>query len=111
MPYVIAQADCINCGKCRRECPTDTIHLFGQSEGKHWIEPARCIDCDLCARVCPMDCIARLPVPAADIELISDARGQARHFFASRRAFARSLERYARQVLAQVGPADDAPGG
>jgi NAD-dependent dihydropyrimidine dehydrogenase PreA subunit len=111
VPYVIAQADCINCGKCRRECPTETIRFFGQAEGKHWIDPMACIDCDLCARVCPMDCIDREPVPVVDVELITAARDQARSFFASRRTLAHSLGDYAEQVLARVAPIGGERGG
>jgi NAD-dependent dihydropyrimidine dehydrogenase PreA subunit len=102
VPYVIAQADCINCGKCRRECPTDTIRFFGQAEGKHRIDPNACIDCDLCARVCPMDCITREPTPLIDVELLTSARDHARSFFASRRSFAESIRAYALDVIANV---------
>lgn len=102
MPYLIAQPDCINCGKCRRECPTDTIRFFGQAEGKHWIDPAGCIDCDLCARVCPMDCITRQATPVVDVHLITEAREQARAFFRDRRSSAQNLGDYADTVLDEL---------
>jgi len=48
---------CINCGLCRRACPTDTIHFFTTGRRTHVIDPAGCIDCDRCVQVCPEDCI------------------------------------------------------
>ena len=55
MAYVITD-DCIACGACEPECPTDAI-----SEGDIYIiDPDACIDCAACADVCPTDA----PVPA-----------------------------------------------
>lgn len=43
--------DCIACGACQPECPTDAI-----SEGDIYvIDPDKCIDCGACANVCPVD--------------------------------------------------------
>ena len=50
---------CINCGLCRRHCPTDTIRYFTTHSRTHVVEPAGCIDCDLCIQVCPEACIVR----------------------------------------------------
>lgn len=50
MAYVITD-DCIACGNCIDECPTDAI-----SEGDIYIiDPDLCIDCGNCADVCPTD--------------------------------------------------------
>ena len=56
MAYVIKD-DCIACGACEAECPTEAI-----SEGNpiYVIDPDKCIDCGACADVCPTDS----PVPA-----------------------------------------------
>jgi ferredoxin len=51
--------ECINCGACEPECPTNSI-----SEGEEYyvIDPATCIECKghydspKCAEVCPVDC-------------------------------------------------------
>ena len=43
--------DCIACGACIPECPTDAI-LAGDI---YVIEPEKCIDCGACANVCPTD--------------------------------------------------------
>lgn len=99
MAYVIAPSDCINCGKCRRECPTQTILFFGREDEKHWVEPSGCIDCDLCARACPMDCITREDEPVLALEQMDSARARARSFFGQRRRFKRALAGYADAVI------------
>ena len=50
MPHVISD-DCISCGLCADECPTESI-----SEGdEHYVvNPDTCIDCDKCAEICPV---------------------------------------------------------
>ena len=48
MAYVIDN-QCIACGACQGECPTNSI-----SEGDIFkIDPATCIDCGACAGACP----------------------------------------------------------
>ena len=50
MAYHITD-DCIACGACQPECPTDAI-----SEGDIYvIDAEKCIDCGACADVCPTD--------------------------------------------------------
>lgn len=52
MAYVIND-DCIACGACIDECPTDAI-----SEGDIYkIDPELCTDCAACVDVCPTDAI------------------------------------------------------
>lgn len=53
MAYVIND-DCIACGACQGECPTDAI---SEGDGKYDINPDTCIDCGSCAEVCPVDAI------------------------------------------------------
>ncbi|MCX7736113.1 MAG: YfhL family 4Fe-4S dicluster ferredoxin [Candidatus Kapabacteria bacterium] len=51
--------ECINCGACEPECPTNAI-----SEGPeiYVIDPDKCVECvghydsPQCAAVCPVDC-------------------------------------------------------
>ncbi|ABZ85053.1 4fe-4S ferredoxin, iron-sulfur binding domain protein [Heliomicrobium modesticaldum Ice1] len=47
----IINDDCVNCGACAPECPTNAI-----SEGpdKYIIDADKCIDCGACADVCPV---------------------------------------------------------
>ena len=58
---------CINCGLCRRACPTETIRFFATRRRTHVVEPSGCIDCDLCIPVCPENCIVR------DLDYVHDA--------------------------------------
>lgn len=52
MAYVIGD-DCIACGTCIDECPSEAI-----SEGeKYSINPDACVDCGTCASVCPSEAI------------------------------------------------------
>ncbi|MCL2433629.1 MAG: 4Fe-4S binding protein [Clostridia bacterium] len=51
MAYTIND-DCIACGACVPECPTDAI---SETDGKFVIDPAACIDCNACRDVCPTD--------------------------------------------------------
>ncbi|RBP42216.1 DUF362 domain-containing protein [Garciella nitratireducens] len=51
MAYVISD-DCISCGACEAECPTESI---SEGDGKYEINADTCIDCGACANVCPVD--------------------------------------------------------
>lgn len=50
MAYTI-KSNCIECGKCEKECPKDAIY---QTCGQYAIIPRRCIECGKCAKVCPV---------------------------------------------------------
>ena len=54
MAYVINN-DCIACGACMSECPTDAITA---GDEKYEINPDLCIDCGACAGSCPTDSIS-----------------------------------------------------
>lgn len=51
MAYVIND-DCIACGACTPECPTEAIV---EGDPIYTIEADKCIDCGACADVCPVD--------------------------------------------------------
>ena len=53
MAYTINE-DCISCGACVPECPTDAI---SEADSKFVIDAALCIDCGACAPICPVDAI------------------------------------------------------
>ena len=50
MPHVISD-DCISCGLCADECPTEAI---SEGDDKYVIDADLCIDCDKCAETCPV---------------------------------------------------------
>ncbi|MEO8538369.1 MAG: ferredoxin family protein [bacterium] len=57
MAVKILLEPCINCGICRKACPTETIHFFTTHKRTHVVDPAGCIDCDICVPICPEKCI------------------------------------------------------
>jgi ferredoxin len=76
--YRIATEGCINCGWCRRACPTATIRFFATGQRLHLIEPEGCIDCAICARVCPVDVISHDPTYTHDSGALAAAKERAR---------------------------------
>jgi ferredoxin len=50
MAYVIND-ECINCGACESECPTNAI---SQGDDKYVINAEECISCGACNGVCPV---------------------------------------------------------
>jgi len=51
MAYFIND-DCINCGSCEAECPTNAISA---GDTKYVVDPDVCVDCGACASVCTVD--------------------------------------------------------
>jgi formate hydrogenlyase subunit 6/NADH:ubiquinone oxidoreductase subunit I len=94
--YVIDLAPCINCGLCRRACPTECIHYFTTGRRTHVIDPAYCIDCGLCAQVCPVECISHDPTYIHDADVLADAKAKAKTW--ARRRYER--EQAAKQSVA-----------
>ncbi|HEY8492214.1 MAG TPA: 4Fe-4S binding protein [Dehalococcoidia bacterium] len=88
MAYRIDLAPCINCGWCRKVCPTECIRYFTTGRRTHVIDPAMCIDCGICARVCPEDCIHPDPDYRHDPAVLAQAREKAKAW--ARRRYARN---------------------
>jgi len=78
MAFVIDLTPCINCGICRRVCPTECIHYFTTGHRTHVIDPAYCIDCGLCARECPVECISHDPEYVHDPVPLAEAKQHAK---------------------------------
>ena len=51
MAYIISD-DCISCGNCAENCPTEAIY---EGDGKYEIDPDKCVDCGTCADACPVE--------------------------------------------------------
>jgi ferredoxin len=94
-------AECINCGWCRRVCPTETIKYFSTGHRTHIVEPDGCIDCGICVRVCPVDCIhpQEYTVPEDKLE---QAKEQARAYAAKQRQMKLNREAVVRRTLAKL---------
>ena len=50
MAYQISD-DCVACGACAAECPTEAI---AEGDGKYVIDADKCVSCGSCAGVCPV---------------------------------------------------------
>ena len=93
---------CINCGWCRRVCPTETIKYFTTGRRTHVVEPAGCIDCDLCLKVCPENCIVHDDVYVHDEAERTAAKAKARAWAAKQRAERLSVARRVSESLAAI---------
>ena len=80
MTYRIDLEGCINCGWCRRACPTETITFFLTHRRTHVIEPSGCIDCAICARVCPVNVISYDREYVHDADELAAAKDHARRW-------------------------------
>ncbi len=62
MPYTIPNSSCIECDKCRPQCPVGAIKLVND---EYWIDPCLCNNCEgfysepQCLTVCP----TKSPIP------------------------------------------------
>lgn len=57
---VVNVDDCILCGLCMRNCPTESITV--DKPAREWrINPFSCIQCGYCTTVCPKKCLVMDP--------------------------------------------------
>jgi formate hydrogenlyase subunit 6/NADH:ubiquinone oxidoreductase subunit I len=92
---------CINCGLCRKACPTETIRFFTTGKRTHVVEPAGCIDCDICLPVCPEKCIVRDEAYVHDPAELEAAKVRARDWAKRQNELRQRVrERAARAVAA-----------
>lgn len=105
MAYVIELSACINCGLCRRNCPTDCISYFRTGHRTHVISPGGCIDCDICARLCPVDCISVDKSYVPDPVQLEAAKERARQWARRRRRDQLAAREAARMAIARLAPA------
>jgi ferredoxin len=100
---------CINCGLCRRACPTETIRFFTTHRRTHVVEPEGCIDCDRCIRVCPEDCIVRDEAYVHDPGELEEAKAKARAWASRQNALRGAVRARAAAAVAAVGPHPPVP--
>ena len=95
-------AGCINCGWCRRVCPTETIKYFATGHLTHVVEPDGCIDCGICAPICPVGVIHDVPDYVVRPDKLEAAKGKARAFAANQRKMDLEREAVVRRALAKL---------
>jgi formate hydrogenlyase subunit 6/NADH:ubiquinone oxidoreductase subunit I len=92
---------CINCGWCRRVCPTETIKYFSTGHRTHVVEPDGCIDCGICPPVCPVDCISEVEYVVPEDKLAA-AKDKARSFAANQRRMKQDRDALIARTLAKL---------
>ena len=96
-------AGCINCGWCRRVCPTETIKYFATKHRTHIVEPDGCIDCGICTPVCPVNVIYPVPDYVVAPETLAAAKTKAKAFAANQRRMKQDREAVVARALANIG--------
>ena len=56
MVAVINRDECVGCGTCVDDCPTDAISMDGENIAV--VNADECIDCGACVDSCPTDAIS-----------------------------------------------------
>jgi ferredoxin len=102
MTYRITLEGCINCGWCRRACPTQTIKFFVTQRRTHVVEPDGCIDCAICQQVCPVNVVWHDPSYEPDAEHLAAAKEKARAFARKQRATRLAVRSRAQRALQQL---------
>ena len=95
-------AGCINCGWCRRVCPTETIKYFTTGHRTHVVEPDGCIDCGICIPICPVNVIHPVPDYTVPDPLLAAAREKAKTFAAKQRRIKLDREAVVGRTLARL---------
>jgi formate hydrogenlyase subunit 6/NADH:ubiquinone oxidoreductase subunit I len=95
-------AECINCGWCRRVCPTETIKYFSTGHRTHVVQPDGCIDCGICPPVCPVDCIRPVPDYVVSPEKLDAAKAKARTYAARQRRMKLDRDAVVARTLAKL---------
>jgi formate hydrogenlyase subunit 6/NADH:ubiquinone oxidoreductase subunit I len=95
-------AECINCGWCRRVCPTETIKYFATGHRTHVVEPDGCIDCGICVPICPVHCIHPVPGYTVPPEKLEAAKAKAKAFAAKQRKVKLNREAVVAATIAKL---------
>ena len=93
---------CINCGWCRRVCPTETIKYFSTGHRTHVVDPDGCIDCGICPPICPVDCIEPVTDYVVSPEHLEAAKTKAKAFAANQRRMKLDRDTVVARTLAKL---------
>ena len=102
MAVKILLEPCINCGLCRKACPTETIHFFTTGRRTHVIDPAGCIDCDICVPICPEKCIVPDPAYVHEPLVLEAAKTRARDWARRQNGLRQRIRERAAAAIAAV---------
>ena len=102
MAVRIELGPCINCGLCRRACPTETIHFFTTGKRTHVVDPAGCIDCDICVPICPEACIVHDDAYVHDPVELAAAKARAKTWASRQNELRRRIRERAAGAVAAV---------
>jgi formate hydrogenlyase subunit 6/NADH:ubiquinone oxidoreductase subunit I len=95
-------AGCINCGWCRRVCPTETIKYFATGHRTHVVDPDGCIDCGICMPICPVDVIRAVPDYVVAPDKLAAAKAKAKTFAAKQRQMKLERDAVVQRTLAKL---------
>ena len=95
-------AKCINCGWCRRVCPTETIKYFSTGHRTHIVDPDGCIDCGICTPVCPVDCIYPVESYTVAPAKLEQAKTKAKAFAGNQRRMKLDRDAVVARTLAKL---------
>jgi formate hydrogenlyase subunit 6/NADH:ubiquinone oxidoreductase subunit I len=95
-------SECINCGWCRRVCPTETIKYFSTGHRTHVVEPDGCIDCGICMPICPVNCIHPVSEYTVAPEKLEAAKVKAKAFAAKQRRIKLNRDEVVAATLAKL---------
>jgi formate hydrogenlyase subunit 6/NADH:ubiquinone oxidoreductase subunit I len=93
---------CINCGWCRRVCPTETIKYFSTGHRTHIVDADGCIDCGICAPVCPVECIYPVEDYTVAPDQLEAAKAKARAFAGNQRKLKLERDAVVQRTLARL---------
>jgi formate hydrogenlyase subunit 6/NADH:ubiquinone oxidoreductase subunit I len=93
---------CINCGWCRRVCPTETIKYFSTGHRTHVVDADGCIDCGICPPICPVHCIEPVPEYVVAPEKLEVAKAKAKAFAAKQRKMKLDRDAIVARTLAKL---------
>jgi formate hydrogenlyase subunit 6/NADH:ubiquinone oxidoreductase subunit I len=100
---------CINCGWCRRVCPTEAIKYFSTGHRTHVVNADECIDCGICPPVCPVDCISEVPGYVVAPDRLEAAKVKAKAHAANQRKMKLDRDAVIERTLAKLNSSGKAP--
>lgn len=59
-PSIVKNANCVNCGLCSDNCPTQALQIkYENGKAMHIFTGGHCLDCRICMLFCPTESITR----------------------------------------------------